>query len=347
MEPCRARPVPFCLSGFLPPPRTSPRVFTLCVPCRAAASWATTTWCISGMFACTLKMSSGSSTVRVGSPPADRTSTLSSEGMSPTALLRRRADQHQRALGARDGALDQDQVLLRVDRLDGQVLHGVARVAHAPGHTHALEDPARRGAGADRAGRAVLALDTVAGAQAVEAVPLHHTREALALGAAGDVHDLTGREALRRHLLAERVLAGVGGTHLEVLARVLVLVRRADDAETVDLRGQRHRARDLRPGTGHRLHDLASRGVDDLVVIGLEPDADLLSRHGGFGFLLSMPLCLPSNIPAPELRRASLNVRPPRSGVSPTRTRLRPGNPGGRWSNGAAPERYAGAANRS
>src|SRR3954467_8123876 len=119
--------------------------------------------------------------------------------------------------------------------------------------------------------------------------------------------------------------------HLEVLARVLVLVRRADDAETVDLRGQRHRARDLRPGTGHRLHDLASRGVDDLMVIGLEPDADLLSRHGGFGFLLSMPLCLPSNTPAPEPRRASLNVRPPRSGVSPTRTRLRPGNPGGRW----------------
>jgi hypothetical protein len=29
---------------------------------RAAASWATTTWCISGMFACTSKISSGSST---------------------------------------------------------------------------------------------------------------------------------------------------------------------------------------------------------------------------------------------------------------------------------------------
>src|SRR5438874_1744184 len=197
--PCRARPVPFCLYGFLPPPDTSPRVFTLCVPCRAAASWATTTWCISGMFACTLKMSSGSSTVRVGSPPADRTSTLSSEGMSLTALLRRRADQHQRALGTRDGALDQDQVLLRVDRLDGQVLHGVARVAHATGHAHPLEDPARRGAGADRAGRAVLALDTVARLQAVEAVPLHHTGETLALGTAGYVHDLAGREGLRRH----------------------------------------------------------------------------------------------------------------------------------------------------
>src|SRR5436190_4586702 len=81
------------------------------------------------------------------------------------------------------------------------------------------------------------------------------------------------------------------GAHLEVFARVLVLVRRADHAVAVDLRRQRHRARDLCPGTRHRLHDLASRGVDDLVVIGLEPDADLLSRHGGFCFLLSMPLC--------------------------------------------------------
>src|SRR3954467_11004814 len=78
--------------------------------------------------------------------------------------------------------------------------------------------------------------------------------------------------------------------HLEVLARGLVLGRRTDHAETVDLRGQRHRARDLRPGTRHRLDDLPRRGVDDLVVIGLEPDADLLSRHGGFCFLLSMPL---------------------------------------------------------
>src|SRR5437764_6661767 len=215
MEPWRARPVPFCLYGFLPPPRTSPRVLTLCVPCRAAASWATTTWCISGMFACTLKMSSGSSTLRVGSPSADTTSTLSSEGMSLTALLRRGADQHQRALGSRDGALDQDQVLLRVDRLDGQVLHGVARVAHATGHAHPLEHPARGGAGADRAGRAVLALHTVAGAQAVEAVPLHHAREALALGTPGDVDDLTRRERLGGDLLPERVLAGVGRAQLD------------------------------------------------------------------------------------------------------------------------------------
>ena len=37
VEPWRARPVPFCRYGFLPPPRTSPRVLVECVPWRAAA----------------------------------------------------------------------------------------------------------------------------------------------------------------------------------------------------------------------------------------------------------------------------------------------------------------------
>src|SRR3954471_23758506 len=69
------------------------------------------------------------------------------------------------------------------------------------------------------------------------------------------------------------------GAHLEVLAGVLVLVRRADHDEDVLLRRQRHGAGHLRARTGHGVHDLPRRGVDHLVVIGLEPDADLLSRH--------------------------------------------------------------------
>src|SRR5262249_28993369 len=127
----------------------------------------------------------------------------------------RGAYQHQRTLGTRDRALDEDQVLVRLDRLDGQVLHGVPGVSHPASHAYPLEHPSRGGAGADRAGRAVLALDTVAGPQAVEAVPLHHTREALALGLTGHVHDLAGLERVHGDLLAERVLAGVGGTQLD------------------------------------------------------------------------------------------------------------------------------------
>ena len=42
MEPCLARPVPFCLQGFAPPPRTSLRVSVLLVPCLSFASLVTT-----------------------------------------------------------------------------------------------------------------------------------------------------------------------------------------------------------------------------------------------------------------------------------------------------------------
>src|SRR5437764_10800285 len=39
MEPWRARPVPFCLYGFFPPPETSDRFLTPTVPARREASW--------------------------------------------------------------------------------------------------------------------------------------------------------------------------------------------------------------------------------------------------------------------------------------------------------------------
>src|SRR3954454_10978519 len=110
--------------------------------------------------------------------------------------------------------------------------------------------------------------------------------------------------------------------HLEVLARVLVLVRRADHAVAVDLSGQRHRPRDLSPGARDRLDDLPRRGVDDLVVVGLEPDADLLSRHGGFSSLSHAGPRSPAK-PRRVRCRLKVSVRPPRSGVSRPRARLR------------------------
>jgi hypothetical protein len=58
----------------LPPPRTSPRVFTLCVPARWAAIAATTTWCISGTFTGAEKTASGRSREPVFLPAASRTS---------------------------------------------------------------------------------------------------------------------------------------------------------------------------------------------------------------------------------------------------------------------------------
>ena len=74
-EPWRARPVPFCRYGFLPPPRTWPRVLAECVPCLAAACCATTTWWISGTFTLAAKISSGSSTVLLSWPDGEMTLT--------------------------------------------------------------------------------------------------------------------------------------------------------------------------------------------------------------------------------------------------------------------------------
>src|SRR5262249_38543223 len=70
--------------------------------------------------------------------------------------------------------------------------------------------------------------------------------------------------------------------HLEVLARVLVLVRRPNDAIHVFFGRQRDWPGNPCTSTRDRIHDLPRRAIDDLVVIRLEPDADLLSRHVGF-----------------------------------------------------------------
>src|SRR5581483_11246917 len=198
-EPWRARPVPFWRYGFLPPPRTSPRFFVLCVPWRAAASWATTTWWISGMLTLASKISAGSSTVPTVSPAGERTLMV----LIASGPLGRGADQDEAAVRTGDGALDEQQALVRVNGVDGQVLGGHALVAHAAGHAQALEHAARGGAATDGAGRAVLALGAVRGAEAAEAVALHDTGGALALAGAGHV-DLGARlEHLGGDLLAE------------------------------------------------------------------------------------------------------------------------------------------------
>src|SRR5687767_5612207 len=104
------------------------------------------------------------------------------------------------------------------------------------------------------------------------------------------------------------------GAHLEVLAGVLVLVRRANDAVDVLLGRQRHRAGDLRTRTGDGVHDLPRRGVDHLVVIGLEPDADLLSRHRSLSSSISYAWSGFGSQPLVGERRLSL-LHPPTPAV--------------------------------
>src|SRR5699024_7510094 len=97
-----------------------------------------------------------------------------------------RADQHEAALGAGDGTLDEHEALLDVDRVNGQVLDTGAVAAHAASHALALEHATGGGGAADGAGLAVVAVLAVRGADAREAVTLHDTRGALALGGAHD-----------------------------------------------------------------------------------------------------------------------------------------------------------------
>src|SRR5699024_1209804 len=100
-----------------------------------------------------------------------------------------------------------------------------------------------------------------------------------------EAHERIDRLRRRVHDVDEALVRA----HLEVLAAVLVLVRRTDDAVDVLLRGQRHRADDRCTRARDRIDDLASGAVDDSVVVRLEPDADLLSRHGESLFLQISP----------------------------------------------------------
>src|SRR5687768_1483039 len=66
---------------------------------------------------------------------------------------------------------------------------------------------------------------------------------------------------------------------LELLTRVLVDERAADHGELLDARWQWHRPRHRRPGALRGLDDLRRGLVDQLVVVGLEPDPDALFCH--------------------------------------------------------------------
>ena len=113
--------------------------------------------------------------------------------------LRGGADEHQAALGAGDRAPDQQQARARC-RPCATVRPGV--VWRSWPIRPAMRRPLNTRPGVAQApiepGRAVLALRAVAGAEAVEAVPLHDARGALALGRAGDVDAARPRRTRRR-----------------------------------------------------------------------------------------------------------------------------------------------------
>src|SRR5690349_7893442 len=75
--------------------------------------------------------------------------------------LGRGADEDDPAARAGNGALDEQQSLLGVDGVDGEVLGGLAHAAHPAGHPHTLEHPTGGRAAADGTRLAVVAVGAV------------------------------------------------------------------------------------------------------------------------------------------------------------------------------------------
>src|SRR5690242_10048663 len=88
---------------------------------------------------------------------------------------------------------------------------------------------------------------------------------------------------------------------LELLAALLVHVRRTVHGEALDAGRQRDRAADLGAGALRRHHDLVRRLIEDAVVERLEADADILAVHRLLAFY-SMML---ATTPAPTVRPPS------------------------------------------
>src|SRR5690554_3998416 len=130
--------------------------------------------------------------------------------------------------------------------------------------------------------------------------------------------DIDTSRQIEAHERVDRLRRGIDdvneplvSAHFKMLAAVFVLVRRTDHTEHVLLRWQWHWASHTGAGTGHGVDDLFRRRVNDLVVVGLEPDTDFLSRHA-----LARPLRFVFASLPPGWETVIAPKRTPRSGVS-------------------------------
>src|SRR5262245_56242260 len=78
--------------------------------------------------------------------------------------------------------------------------------------------------------------------------------------------------------------------HLELLAALLVDMRRAVHRELLDARLQRDRPADLGACTLRRIDDLLGRRIEDAMVEGFEPDSYVLTLHLDGPKMRSAPL---------------------------------------------------------
>src|SRR5207249_10775377 len=150
IEPCRARPVPFCRHGFWLPPDTSLRVSVLAVPWRWLARNVTTARCMASRLTVPSNSVAGSDTAFFFAPAAEKCG--ASVMAAPASLL---ADGEQAVGRPRHRPAHEQQIPLRVHLHDLEPQLGEVPGAHVAGHSLPLDDPRRVGARRDRARLAV------------------------------------------------------------------------------------------------------------------------------------------------------------------------------------------------
>src|SRR6201997_768155 len=216
-EPWRAPPVPFCLYIFLPVRQISARPLALCVPAWRLLSCHCTQRAMMSARGSRPKISSERLTEPAALPSrvvnlssmlralllGRRFATLACDlelaglrGFLRQRLLDRVADADPAALGAGNGAFDQDQTARDIRLHHAQVEGGDAVDAHVARHLLVLPGLAGVLAAAGRADRTVRDRDAVGGAQAAEIPALHAAGKALADRGAGDVDELTDDEMI-------------------------------------------------------------------------------------------------------------------------------------------------------
>src|SRR5690348_5811555 len=96
----------------------------------------------------------------------------------------------------------------------------------------------------------------------------------------------------------EDVEQALVGADLELLARLLVHVRRAVHREPLDVSGERNRTGDPPARPAHGVDDLADRLVEQPVIVRLQTDADLVVHAPRYSKILV-------TTPAPTVRPPS------------------------------------------
>src|SRR5690348_1080240 len=155
IEPARARPVPFCRHGFLPPPEMNPRVLVEAVPARRLAICILTASYKIDLSPVRPKTAPATSISPTRSRAAEKSGTLTASGVSAgprylprsaigrlrrpaVALLGRVTHDHRRAVGAGHRARHQDRIVVGQNFEHPQIEHRGALVAQLPRHPHPL-----------------------------------------------------------------------------------------------------------------------------------------------------------------------------------------------------------------